>query len=194
MARRGAEHQLDDILATCRVSYRKLRLFCVACCLESHHARPGEASCLAGYLETLEWADAPKGPPPKMWATGWWLSNPRGWARQWCKDQFSGADKKRAPGGPSVAYILADVLKGVRAPMSVPRAARSWDGGAAFALAKAAYQDIDETGRLKGPRLLVLSDALEAAGVTDAELLAHLRSTGPHYRGCHVLDAVLGKA
>jgi hypothetical protein len=38
-----------------------------------------------------------------------------------------------------------------------------------------------------------LGDALEVSGCTDAELLAHLRSPGPHVRGCFALDAVLGK-
>jgi hypothetical protein len=35
---------------------------------------------------------------------------------------------------------------------------------------------------------------LEAAGCTDAELLAHLRSPGPHVKGCHAIDAILGRA
>jgi hypothetical protein len=40
----------------------------------------------------------------------------------------------------------------------------------------------------------LLADALEDAGCTDAELLVHLRSPGPHVRGCWGLDLVLGKA
>jgi hypothetical protein len=31
------------------------------------------------------------------------------------------------------------------------------------------------------------------AGCTDAELLAHLRSPGPHVRGCHAIEALLGR-
>jgi hypothetical protein len=38
-----------------------------------------------------------------------------------------------------------------------------------------------------------LADALEANGCEDAELLAHLRSQGPHVRGCFAVDAVLGR-
>ena len=41
-------------------------------------------------------------------------------------------------------------------------------------------------------RLPGLAAALEEAGCADAELLAHLRSEGPHVRGCWALDAVLG--
>lgn len=43
-------------------------------------------------------------------------------------------------------------------------------------------------------RLPVLADALEEAGVTDADILAHCRGPGPHVRGCWVVDLVLGKA
>jgi hypothetical protein len=38
-----------------------------------------------------------------------------------------------------------------------------------------------------------LADALEDAGCTDPELLGHLRSPGPHVRGCWAVDLVLGK-
>jgi hypothetical protein len=37
-----------------------------------------------------------------------------------------------------------------------------------------------------------LGDALEEAGCGDATVLEHCRSPGPHYRGCWVVDAVLG--
>jgi hypothetical protein len=42
-------------------------------------------------------------------------------------------------------------------------------------------------------RLPELAQALEQAGGTDGGVLAHLRSQGPHARGCHALDAVLGR-
>jgi hypothetical protein len=42
-------------------------------------------------------------------------------------------------------------------------------------------------------RLPILADALEEAGVTDAEMLAHCRREGGHVRGCWALDVVLGK-
>jgi hypothetical protein len=42
-------------------------------------------------------------------------------------------------------------------------------------------------------RLPLLADALQDAGCTDAELLGHLRSPGPHVRGCWAVDLVLGK-
>jgi hypothetical protein len=41
--------------------------------------------------------------------------------------------------------------------------------------------------------LPILADALEDAGCTDDDWLSHLREPGPHARGCHVLDALLGR-
>jgi hypothetical protein len=39
-----------------------------------------------------------------------------------------------------------------------------------------------------------LADALEEAGLTNATLLEHLREPGGHVRGCHGIDAVLGRS
>src|SRR5262249_13844848 len=39
----------------------------------------------------------------------------------------------------------------------------------------------------------ILADALEDAGCSDAETLAHLRGPGPHVRGCWVVDLLLSK-
>jgi hypothetical protein len=61
------------------------------------------------------------------------------------------------------------------------------------ALARAAY---DEGGLPKGEldpvRLAILADALEEAGAS-GDLLEHLRSAGPHVRGCWALDLALGR-
>jgi hypothetical protein len=38
------------------------------------------------------------------------------------------------------------------------------------------------------------SSLLEEAGCTDAALLGHPRGPGPHWLGCHALDAVLGES
>jgi hypothetical protein len=43
-------------------------------------------------------------------------------------------------------------------------------------------------------RMPELADALEEAGCYHADLLGHLRSEGPHVRGCWVIDALLGKS
>lgn len=71
----------------------------------------------------------------------------------------------------------------------------AWLTAAIASLAEAAYEErIMPSGHLDAARLAVLSDALEDAGCTDAAILAHLRSPGPHVRGCWALDLVLGES
>jgi hypothetical protein len=72
--------------------------------------------------------------------------------------------------------------------MAVEPGCLACDGGVVPKLATAIYagRTFDE--------LPVLADALEDAGCTDAELLGHLRSPGPHVRGCWAVDLVLGKS
>ena len=65
---------------------------------------------------------------------------------------------------------------------------------AVVSLAQAAYDErILPAGTLDPARLAVLADALEDAGCSDADLLSHLRGSGPHVRGCWVVDLLLGK-
>ncbi len=70
-----------------------------------------------------------------------------------------------------------------------------WNGSVVVSLALAAYdQRLLPSGQLDPARLAILADALEEAGCTDARILGHLRSAGPHVRGCWVLDLILGKS
>jgi hypothetical protein len=74
-------------------------------------------------------------------------------------------------------------------PSGNSRVDGSWlagNSGASLRLAQAIYEE----GRWN--ELPVLADALEDAGCDSAEILNHLRSAGPHVRGCWALDAVLG--
>ena len=73
-------------------------------------------------------------------------------------------------------------------PPSCDPAWRSWQDATPVKLARGAYED------RAFDRLPVLSDALEEAGCTDANILSHLRSPGPHVRGCWALDLVLCKS
>jgi hypothetical protein len=71
---------------------------------------------------------------------------------------------------------------------------RGWQTPQVVALAQAAYDNrILPAGTLDTARLAVLADALEEAGCTDADILSHCRSAGPHVRGCWVIDLLLGK-
>jgi hypothetical protein len=63
-----------------------------------------------------------------------------------------------------------------------------WLTSTVMALARQMYDTHDSSA------MPLLADALEDAGCTDAELLGHLRSPGPHVRGCWAVDLVLGKS
>jgi hypothetical protein len=63
----------------------------------------------------------------------------------------------------------------------------SWNDGIVPKLAQAIYDD------RAYDRLPILADALEEAGCTNPDMLAHCRQPGEHVRGCWVLDILLGK-
>jgi hypothetical protein len=70
-----------------------------------------------------------------------------------------------------------------------------WQDGTVSQLARAAYDDRQlPEGTLDATNLALLADALEDAGCPDAELLGHLRSQGPHVRGCWAVDLLLAKS
>jgi hypothetical protein len=69
----------------------------------------------------------------------------------------------------------------------------AWNERTVVRLAQSAYEERSlPDGTLDLARLAVLADALEEAGVTDAQLLEHLRGPGLHVRGCFAIDAILG--
>lgn len=90
-----------------------------------------------------------------------------------------------------MAALVRDIFGNPFRALSLEQGFR---GPQALSLARAAYDERTlPSGQLDNARLFVLSDALEEAGSTDEVLLAHLRSPGPHTRGCWALDLVLGK-
>ena len=99
-----------------------------------------------------------------------------------------------AAGQQSQADLLREVFGNPFRPVSLDPAWLAWNDGAAAGLAQTVYDDRDlPSGHLDAARLAVLADMLEEAGATDTQLLSHLRSLGPHVRGCFAVDAVLGK-
>jgi hypothetical protein len=83
------------------------------------------------------------------------------------------------------AHLLRDILGN---PFrQAPVIDISWRTPAVLALATTIYND-QSFGDIP-----VLADALEEADCDEREWLAHLRGGGPHWRGCYVLDALLGK-
>jgi hypothetical protein len=86
------------------------------------------------------------------------------------------------------AVLFRDVFGSpFRPPVPVAPAVLAWHGGAARRLAEAIYEE------RRFADLPVLADLLEEAGLTDADLLGHLRGPGPHLLGCWALDLLLAK-
>jgi hypothetical protein len=63
----------------------------------------------------------------------------------------------------------------------------AWNDAIVVKLAQGIYDD------RAFDRLPILADALEDAGCAETTILDHLRSPGPHARGCWPLDLILGK-
>jgi hypothetical protein len=85
---------------------------------------------------------------------------------------------------PTLSAILRDVAGNPFRPAVLEPA---WQTANAVALAQTIYQ------QRAFDRLPILADALEEAGCTQTAMLEHCRTSGPHVRGCWVLDLVLGK-
>ena len=80
--------------------------------------------------------------------------------------------------------LLRDLFGNPFRPVALDPA---WRTSAVVALAQAVYD------RRAFKRMPKLADALEEAGCTGAEILAHCQSQGSHVNGCWVLDWLLGK-
>jgi hypothetical protein len=90
--------------------------------------------------------------------------------------------------------LLRDLFGNPFRPVALDPAWLAWNSGTIPKLAQALYEDRElPSGHLDHHRLAVLADALEDAGCTDLDLLAHCRGEGPHVRGCWVVDLLLGK-
>jgi hypothetical protein len=62
-----------------------------------------------------------------------------------------------------------------------------WHTSSVLGLARAMYDSRDFVA------MPILADALEEAGCDNADVLTHCRGSGPHVRGCWVVDLILGK-
>ncbi len=104
-------------------------------------------------------------------------------------------ERARKEEGQVQALLLRDIFGPLPArPVMVAPSLLTCNSGVVVQLACAAYdQRIMPAGHLDPARLAVLADALEEGGCATQELLAHLRSPGPHVKGCHVVDAILRK-
>jgi hypothetical protein len=72
-------------------------------------------------------------------------------------------------------------------PSAVEPAWLAWNDGTIPRLAQSIYEE------RRFAEMPILADALEEAGCTSADILAHCRGPGPHVLGCWALDLLLRK-
>src|SRR5262249_12275543 len=86
---------------------------------------------------------------------------------------------------------LGAVLRGLSGPPFGPArvapACLAWDAAVVPAIARG----IDDERAFE--RMPILADALEEAGCDSPDLVGHCRGPGPHWRGCWVVDLLLGR-
>jgi hypothetical protein len=84
-------------------------------------------------------------------------------------------------------HLLRDLFGNPFQEIVVEAGWLTWHGGLISAMVRTIYQErvFDQ--------MPILADALEDAGCTDVDILAHCRGPGPHVRGCWVIDLLLGK-
>jgi hypothetical protein len=80
-----------------------------------------------------------------------------------------------------IREVFGNPFRPAEPPACLPR-----KGGSIRALAETIYRERTYA------ELPILADALEDAGCSDESILSHLRSPGPHVRGCWALDLVRG--
>jgi hypothetical protein len=200
----------SDLMKPNRKAVRRLRLFTAACyrrvwtpLLTESVRRAVEAleSCADGSMTLKSLAAIAAGVPFQSLrdaATKPWVA-----ATGAIHDAGRGAvtSASRLEGGvyanemDTQAVLLRDIFGNTFRPASpIAEGVLAWSNGLVVKLAEAAYQHrLLPSGHLDPDRLAVLADALEDAGCTDDWLLGHLRSPGPHVRGCVGVDAVLGR-
>lgn len=204
---------------TDRASPRKLRLYAIGCCRRIWHlltddrcrhaveiaqrfvdgrSTPADLAAAGQLVAAVArvWGDVGLPVARAKYAIGgaaWASTRPSPWLAAWdaawdarmaARDFIPGTDWERERIWQ--AGLLHDLFGNPFTPAQLLPAWLASDDGAAVKLARVIYEE-DRFGDLP-----YLADALEEAGCTSQELLDHCRERRPHYRGCWVIDAVLG--
>jgi hypothetical protein len=100
---------------------------------------------------------------------------------------YSSAENQRADYANEnrfLSTLLRDIFENPFRPVAVEP---GWLTSTVVELARGIYEE------RAFDRLPILADALQDAGCDDADILGHCRGSGPHVRGCWVVDLALGK-
>jgi hypothetical protein len=87
----------------------------------------------------------------------------------------------------SHSHFLRDIFGGVFHPVKIKPSWLRWNDATVRRLAQVIYEE------RAFDRLPILADALEEAGCTNGDILAHCRELGPHIIGCWVVDSIMDK-
>jgi hypothetical protein len=206
---------------TGKASDRKLRLFAVACCRRIWHLLTDGR--FRGVVESAEqFADGLATREAMRTADSVWMTGQGDAWQAVVGTTFTDSDI--APGyGPdtwpvaNVKHVARKVLRlsgnrkeetdaqraalrclfgnPFRPPSPLPQFVLTWNDGTVRRLAEAVYEERHlPEGTLDGGRLAILADALLDVGCDHEELIQHLRSEGPHVRGCWGIDLILNRA
>ena len=110
--------------------------------------------------------------------------------------QFKGASARPSAKKERLVQVslFRDIIGNPFRPVAINPAWLTWRNATVPKIAQAAYDERElPSGELDRVRLAVLADAREEAGCTNADIVAHLRSPGPHVRGCWVVDLLQGR-
>jgi hypothetical protein len=163
-------------------SERKLRLFAVALHRESNRLQPRfdvpKSRLAADTAEMLAEGGGRVDDATRYERGGYFVLNPSGF----------GAASRLAANSDVPDTFRASVLRCIFGnPFRRVAVDQTWLSATVVALAQGVYEE------RAFDRLPILADALQDAGCTDEDVLAHCRSPEPHARGCWVVDLVLAK-
>ena len=88
------------------------------------------------------------------------------------------------PRGNQIGDIIRDIFSNPFRPVTPDP---EWRTSTSVAIARGMYDSHDFSP------MPILADALQDAGCENEDVLGHCRGSGPHMRGCWVVDLVLGK-
>ena len=186
---------------TPRLSFRKLRLFAVACCRFVWNSLASSSREAIGVAERF--ADDNATQPElqlanlsvNLWDVGGLACSLSSNMSTEFVDALSGEDG-RTRRSKVLVEQQSDILREIVGNPFVPLTSEqvpSSPGRMVASLAQAAYEERLQNGELDRVRLNILADALDDDRYSDDSIIHHLRSAGFHARGCWALDVVLGK-
>jgi hypothetical protein len=106
------------------------------------------------------------------------------WARE-CACYDAGGTPDGGPDIPVKCALVRDIFGNPFRPVTLDP---SWRTATVTSLGQAIYD------QHAFDRMPILADALEDAGCTNQDILAHCRHPGEHCRGCWAVDVILGRS